>query len=318
MQLDKSDILITGATGFIGRRLCERATQEGRAVRRAVRCSGVLDGVVVGNLDADTDWSTALKGIETVVHLAARVHIMMDTVKDPLEEFRKVNTVGTLNLARQAAESGVKRFIYLSSIKVNGEATQLGSPFTPDDIFVPNDPYALSKYEAEQGLLKLAENSQMEVVIIRPPLVYGPGVKANFLNMIKWLYRGVPLPFGLIHNKRSLVALDNLVDFIITCIDHPAAANEVFLVSDGEDLSTTELLTRASVSLGKKSRLLPVNQRLLELGLKLIGKKNLAQRLCGSLQVDVSKAKELLNWKPAISVNESLRKTVKYYLKMRT
>lgn len=201
----------------------------------------------------------------------------------------------------------------MSSIKVNGEETSLGSPFTPDDVFIPTDPYALSKYEAEQGLLKLAGESQMEVVIIRPPLVYGSGVKANFLNMMKWLYKGVPLPFGAIHNKRSLVALDNLVDLIITCIEHPAAVNEVFLVSDGEDLSTTELLTRVSSALGKKSRLLPVNQKVLEFCLGLIGKKDLAQRLCGSLQVDISKAKRLLNWTPPISVDEGLMRAAESF-----
>ena len=229
--------------------------------------------------------------------------------------FRKVNTSGTLNLARQAIESGVKRFIYLSSIKVNGEATLRGSQFTPDDIFVPTDPYALSKYEAEQGLLKLATESQMEVVIIRPPLVYGPGVKANFLSMMKWLHKGIPLPFGSIHNKRSLVALDNLVDLILICIEHPAAANQVFLVSDGEDLSTTELLSRVDIALGKKPRLLPVNQQLLEFGLKLVGKKDLAQRLCSSLQIDISKAKKLLNWTPPVSVEKGLHKTAEHFLK---
>jgi len=316
--------LVTGATGFIGQALIARMLTHSNyqiyaAVRKLVtNFPSEVKQLKFDGVSSNTDWNNALQGVDCIIHTAARVHVMSDTANDPLEEFRNVNTNGTLNLARQAAESGVKRFIYLSSIKVNGEATLQGAQFTPDDIFEPTDPYALSKYEAEQGLLKFASESRMEVVIIRPPLVYGAGVKANFLSMMKWLYKGVPLPFGSIHNKRSLVALDNLVDLIITCIEHPAAANQVFLVSDGEDLSTTDLLNRVSRSLGKEPRLLPVNQKFLEFGLMLIGKKDLAQRLCGSLQVDISKAERLLNWTPPISVDEGLRKTAGYFLKTHT
>jgi nucleoside-diphosphate-sugar epimerase len=312
-------LLVTGATGFIGRALIARLLRCSdykiyAAVRKvATDFPSTVNQWKFDGVSSNTDWNNALQGVDCIIHTAARVHVMSDTANDPLEEFRNVNTSGTLNLARQAAESGVKRFIYLSSIKVNGEATLQGAPFTPDDIFVPTDPYALSKYEAEQGLLKIAHETQMEVVIIRPPLVYGPGVKANFFNMMKWLYKGVPLPFGSIHNKRSLVALDNLVDLILTCIVHPAAANQVLLVSDGEDLSTTELLSRVSLALGKQSWLLPVNQKVLEFGLMLIGKKDLAQRLCGSLQVDISKAERLLNWTPSISVDEGFRTTAEYF-----
>ena len=313
-----TQLLITGANGFIGSRLCELASKDGWLVRGAVRHSGKNNSIAMGDFGVDTDWSDALKGINVVVHLAARVHIMNDSVENPLEKFRMINTQLTLNLAKQAAQLGVKRFIYLSSIKVNGETTLPESPFTEDDLFVPTNPYALSKYEAEQALLKLAIATKMEVVIIRPPLVYGPRVKANFLNMMKWLYKSVPLPFGSINNKRSLVALDNLVDLILTCIEHPAAANEIFLVSDGEDLSTTELLNRVATSLGKKPRLLPVNQQLLEFILKFIGKKDLAQRLCNSLQVDISKAKKLLNWTPPVSVDEGLRKTAQHFLETRS
>ena len=315
------NLLVTGATGFIGRALITRILtfndyQIYAAVRRLVSdFPSAVSQWKFDGISSNTDWNNALQGVDCIIHTAARVHVMSDTANDPLEEFRNVNTSGTLNLARQAAESGVKRFIYLSSIKVNGEATLQGSLFSPDDIFIPTDPYALSKYEAEQGLLKLAGESQMEVVIIRPPLVYGPGVKANFLSMMKWLYKCVPLPFGSIHNKRSLVALDNLVDLILTCIEHPNAANQVFLVSDGEDLSTTELLMRVSRVLGKKSWLLPVNQKILEFCLMMIGKKGLAQRLCGSLQVDISNAKKLLNWTPPVSVDEGLRKTAEHFLK---
>jgi nucleoside-diphosphate-sugar epimerase len=314
-------LLLTGSGGFLGAALSKHLLNNDFCqLMVAVRSEAAniplgSHPIFVGDLEDNIDWTHALSGIKLVVHTAARVHVMNDKVSDPLTEFRNVNTVGTLNLARQAAGSGVKRFIYLSSIKVNGEATLSGSSFTPDDIFIPTDPYALSKYEAEQGLLKLAEDTEMEVVIIRPPLVYGLGVKANFLSMMGWLYKSVPLPFGSIHNKRSLVGLDNLVDLIITCIEHPKAANEIFLVSDGEDLSTTELLNRVAIALGKKPRLLPVNQQLLEFGLKLVGKKDLAQRLCGSLQVDISKAQKLLNWTPPVSVDEGLLKTAEEFLK---
>ena len=311
-------VLITGVTGFVGSKLATVIHEKGFVITGAVRSlsesiPSFVEQVMVGDIAPNTNWQKSLVSIDVVVHIAARVHVMHDTSSNPLEEFRRINTEATLNLARQAVESGVKRFIYLSSIKVNGEATLQETPFLPDDKFVPTDPYALSKYEAEQELLKIADETQMEIVIIRPPLVYGVGVKANFLSMMKWLYKGIPLPFGAIHNKRSLVALDNLVDLILTCIVHPSAANEVFLVSDGEDLSTTELLNRVAIALGKNPRLLPVNQQLLELGLTMIGKKALAQRLCGSLQVDISKTKKLLNWTPPVKVDEGLRKTAEAF-----
>ncbi len=258
-----------------------------------------------------------MAGVEVVIHAAARVHVMHDESSDPLAEFRKVNVDGTLNLARQAAEAGVGRFIFISSIKVNGEGTPVGVPYVADGQAAPADPYGISKMEAEQGLRALAAETGMEVVIIRPTLVYGPGVKANFLNMMRWLHKGVPLPFGAIYNQRSLVALDNLVDLIVTCIDHPTAANQTFLVSDGEDLSTTELLRRMGVALGKPARLLPVPSRLLEAGAAMLGKQALAQRLCGSLQVDISKTRELLNWSPPVSVDEALRKTAEHFLRHR-
>ncbi len=314
MSLDKPRVLITGATGFVGSQLCETASQNGWSVQRVLRRSGVLDGVVVGDIEPDTDWLQALVDIDVVVHLAARVHIMNDDSSDPLAEFRKVNTDGTLNLARQAAESGVKRFIYLSSIKVNGEITETGQSFVPDDTFVPDDPYGLSKYEAEQGLLALAKETNMEVVIIRPPLVYGPGVKANFHSMMRWIYKGVPLPFGAVYNQRSLVALDNLVSFIIHCIDHPKAANGVFLISDGEDVSTTELLQKVAKAFDKKAVLLPVPVSLMKFVARLLGKADVANRLFGSLQVDSSKARDLLGWKPVITMDGQLKKTAEVYL----
>ena len=268
----------------------------------------------MGDIDGLSNWTDALSGVKVVVHLAARVHIMRDEAADPLAEFRRVNVEGTLNLARQAAEAGVRRFVYLSSIKVNGEQTLLGKPFTEQDLPTPLDPYGMSKYEAEEGLRKLAQKTGMEVVVIRPVLVYGPGVKANFLNMMRWLHKGVPLPLGAIHNRRSLVALDNLVDLIVTCIDHPAAANQIFLVSDGEDLSTTELLRRMGLALGRPARLIPVPVSLLTAWAALLGRRDMAQRLCGSLQVDISKTQTLLGWKPPISVDEGLRRTAQGFL----
>jgi nucleoside-diphosphate-sugar epimerase len=239
---------------------------------------------------------------------------MNDVATDPLAEFRRINVAGTLQLARQAAKAGVKRFVFISSIKVNGESTTLGQPYTAQQAPAPIDPYGVSKWEAEQQLLALATETGMEVVIIRPVLVYGPGVKANFLSMMKWLYKGVPLPLGAIHNKRSLVALDNLVDLIVTCIDHPQAANQTFLVSDGEDLSTTELLQRMSQALGKRPRLLPVPAWMLATASTVLGKKSISQRLCGSLQVDITHTRQQLDWTPPVSVDVALRKTAQHFL----
>lgn len=317
-------ILVTGATGFIGGALVVRLARDGAAVRAGVRCGDVVvpggaHAVQVGDLSPQTDYSLVLAGVDAVVHTAARVHVMQDAASDPLAEYRRVNVQGTLHLARQAAAAGVRRFVFLSSVKVNGEATLAPSPhplatgargaFHEEDVPAPQDPYGISKMEAEQGLREIAAQTGMDVVIIRPPLVYGPGVKANFAAMIHWLTRGVPLPLGAVtHNRRSLVALENLVDFIVTCLSHPAAANQTFLVSDGEDLSTTDLLHRMGRALGKPACLLPVSPALLKLGAALLGKPELAQRLCGSLQVDISKARALLGWGPPLSVDEGLKK----------
>jgi nucleoside-diphosphate-sugar epimerase len=233
---------------------------------------------------------------------------MRDETENPLAEYRRVNVDGTLNLARQAAESGVSRFVFVSSIKANGEQTGKGMRFTADQQPAPDDAYRISKLEAEQALQGVAEETGMEVVVIRPPLVYGPGVKGNFATMIKLVAKGLPLPLGAVHNKRSLVALDNLVDLIITCIDHPGAANQVFLAGDGTDLSTTELLRGIGNAMGKPARLIPVPPGLLMFGAGLLGKKDVAQRVLGSLQVDISKARNLLGWEPPLSVEEGLRR----------
>jgi nucleoside-diphosphate-sugar epimerase len=264
--------------------------------------------VAVGDIDQHTDWSAALKNQQVVVHTAARAHIMDDQAEEPLAAFREVNVAGTLNLARQAAGAGIRRFVFISSIKVNGEQTAPGSCFMAEDSPAPEDPYGISKLEAEQGLQQIALETGMEVVIIRPPLVYGPGVKGNFASMIKLVEKGLPLPFGAIDNRRSLVGLDNLVDLIITCIDHPNAANQVFLVSDGEDLSTSGLLRRVAKAMGKPSRLISVPAGLLQLGATVLGKKAVGQRLLGSLQVDISATRERLDWTPPVSVDEGLRR----------
>lgn len=311
--------LLTGGTGFVGRSVLNRLYRDGMEVVVCSRAEAMdlpsgARYLSVAGLDSSTDWKPVLDGIEVVVHCAARVHIMHDESSDPLAEFRKVNVEGSLNLARQAAAAGVRRFIFISSIKVNGEGTAPSQPYKADDDSAPIDPYGVSKMEAEQGLRALAAETGLEVVIIRPVLVYGPGVKANFLSMMRWLHKGVPLPFGAIHNRRSLVALDNLIDLIVTCIDHPAAANQTFLISDGEDLSTSELLRRMGVALGKPARLLPVPSRLLEVGAAMLGRRDLSQRLCGSLQVDIGKTRELLNWTPPVSVDDALRETAKHFL----
>ena len=309
-------VLVTGATGFLGQALVRQLATEQRFVPRAAsrrewkERSERVESVRVGELRADTDWSMALADVDCVVHLAARVHVMHETAADALAAFREVNVEGTLNLARQAADAGVRRFVFISSIKVNGEQTAPGQIFGADDQPWPQDPYGVSKWEAEQRLMELAEVTGMEVVCIRPPLVYGPRVKGNLASLIRVVAKGLPLPLGAIHNRRSLVGLDNLVDLIVTCVNHPAAANQVFLAGDGQDLSTTELLRSIARAMGKPSRLIPVPAGVLMLGATLLGKKAMAQRLLGSLQVDISKARTVLGWEPPVSVEEGIGRMV--------
>lgn len=308
-------ILLTGGSGFVGGALLSALAKHGIDVIPAYRekhtrfDAGSQRAVFIfSDLSSAAEWSGILETISVVIHAAARAHIMKDEVADPLAEYRRVNVEGTLNLARQAAAAGVKRFIFISSIKVNGESTALGKPVRVSDVPAPEDPYGLSKFEAEQGLLQLADETGMEVVIIRPPLVYGPGVKGNFASMIKLVDKGLLLPLGAIHNKRSLVGIDNLVDLIIRCIDHPAVANRVLLAGDGEDLSTTELLRAVGRAMGKPARLIPVPAAMLQLGAGLLGRRAMAQRLLGSLQVDISQTCALLDWRPPYTPEEGLRR----------
>ncbi|NVZ68386.1 UDP-glucose 4-epimerase family protein [Pseudomonas costantinii] len=312
-------IFVTGASGFVGGRLVQvlSARTDVRvtvAVRGSRFTCATAERVVRFEDLATADFSAELAGMDAVVHCAARVHVMNDLEADPLQAFRHVNVEGTLNVARQAAAAGVHRFVFLSSIKVNGEVSEPGMPFTADQAGNPADPYGVSKMEAEHRLRELALTTGMEVVIIRPVLVYGPGVKANFLNMMRWLHKGIPLPFGAIHNARSLVALDNLVDLTILCMSHPAAANQTFMVSDGEDLSTSSLLRKMALALGKPARLLPVPAVLLRAAANMLGKRSLSQRLCGSLQVDIAKTRAVLGWTPPLSVDQALKVTASDYM----
>lgn len=307
-----NQILVTGANGFIGSGLVPEFCAHGYTVRRCTRNPGEGSDMAVGEIGPDTDWSQALMGISAVVHLAGRAHVLNDISKDPLAEYRRINVEGTLTLARHSVQAGVRRFVYISSIGVNG--IQSTYPFTESETPQPVEPYAISKYEAEQGLLQISRSSDMEVVIIRPPLVYGPNAPGNFGRLLRVVHKGLPLPLGAVHNKRSLVALENLVDLIVTTIVHPAAANQIFLAGDGEDLSTTELLQRMARALGRPLRLIPVPVWLIEAGAYLIGKQMLAQRLCGSLQVDISRARDLLGWVPPVSLDEAMKKTANHFL----
>ena len=311
-------VLVTGATGFVGRVLTQRLLDDGYTVRGTLlpgespdRLTPDVLPTVVASLGPDTSWQHALTGVDTVVHLAARVHIMDDPASDPFTEFRKVNTEGTARLAAEAARCGVKRLVFISSIKVNGEETD--TPYTEDSPAQPSDPYGISKWEAEQALRQIETKTGIEVVIVRPSLVYGPGVKANFLKMMQTIQCGIPLPFASITNQRSLLYVGNLADALATCATHPAAAGKTYLVSDGEDVSTPELISQTATALGVPARLLPFPVSLMRLAGKLTGKNGAVNRLTGSLTVDSSKIRRELGWKPPFTMEEGLRETAEWF-----
>lgn len=308
---------MTGGSGFVGSKVVEAANLlEWKCSYQSRSPQGSLESYTISHIDGSTDWFTAIDGVDVVIHSAARVHQMTESQSsnEVLDSYREVNALGTLNLARQSAQRGVKRFIFISSVKVNGEQTQKSETFKATVTNPPTDPYALSKYEAEAGLRDIAKESGMEVVIIRPPLVYGPGVRANFKTMMDYVYKGVPLPFGAINNRRSLVYIDNLVSLILTCCEHPAAANKTFLVSDNEDVSTTRLMKEIARCMEKSSRLLPISQRVIEAIAKTLGKSNLSARVCGNLQLDISDTLCSLSWKPPVTFEQGIEHTVTAYL----
>ncbi|ACS87034.1 NAD-dependent epimerase/dehydratase [Musicola paradisiaca Ech703] len=309
------NILVTGSGGFIGRRVVALANERGITcvLHGSERVDPSGSAMIRANLTATTDWTPALIGVDAVVHCAARVHQMQDGV-DALALYRETNVAGTLRLAQQAAETGVKRFVFISSIKVNGETTQPGQPFQPDVAVPPADPYGLSKYEAEQGLMRLAQETGLEVVIIRPPLVYGPGVKANFRSMMNWVRKGVPLPLAAVHNQRSLVFVDNLADLILLVLHHPKAPGHVWLVSDDHDVSTSGLLADMATALGVKNRCWPLPAWILKSAAASLGKSAVAERLLGSLQVDVRETRQQLGWQPAFSYHQAISITAQAFL----
>lgn len=317
-NLDKKSILVTGATGFVGRPLCEQLLLNGFNVRGSVWIAETptnlpagAQHVPIASIGPDTNWTTALTGIDTVIHLAARVHVMDETSGDPLTAYRLVNVAGTERLARQAAAAGVRRLVFLSSVKVHGEESV--APYAEENSPAPQDPYGVSKLEAENVLRKIAVETGLEVVIIRPPLVYGSGVKANFRNLLKIVERGIPLPLAGINNARSLIYLGNLIDAIMTCSTHPQAAGQTFLVSDGEDVSTPQLIRQLAAALDRPVRLLPFPLSLMRLAGKLTGKSMAVDRLLGSLVVDSSKIRRELGWKPPFTMAEGLAETAKWF-----
>lgn len=352
--------LVTGANGFVGKPLCAELLRQGHSVRAALRSASTpvagVEVAVTGAIDGATDWADALLGVDAVIHLAARVHVMKDTAADPLAEFLKVNLHGTANLAQQAARAGVKRLVYVSSIKVNGESTDSTnstlspntlspntlspspsplegegkkggegkkagegtSVFSESDEADPQDPYGISKWEAEQALRRIAQDTGLEVVIVRPPLVYGVGVKGNFAQMLKVLGSGIPLPFASVHNLRSLVHVGNLVDALVVCAMHRAAAGQTYLVSDGEDVSTPALLRLLGDAMGHPAHLFPWPPALLKWAGRLIGKAEQVERLLGSLRVDSNKIRRELNWTPPYTLEQGLSATADWYRDVRS
>jgi len=314
-------LLVTGANGFVGKALSTKAFEEGFLVKALTRKSYDfpvgIENHICEDLSNPLMLAPVLQGIDVVIHLAARVHVMKESLGDALGAYRAINVAATLALAKAAVAAGVKRFVYLSSIKVNGEETLTGKPFSADDRPAPLDPYGVSKMEAENALLELGRITGMEIVIIRPPLIYGPGVRANFAAMMHWIARGFPLPLGAIKNQRSLVGIGNLISLLLLSATHPAAPNQIFLVSDDEDVSLPTLLRKMAAALNLPIRLIPIPTFLIKLGAGILGKSNVAQRLCGSLQLDITKTKQVLGWSPPYTLDQGLAQAANWYLKVK-
>ncbi len=316
MKPAKARVLVTGANGFIGKTLCRELRDSGYWVREAIRKSDDAhsDVIAVGDIGRDTDWSGALERIQVVIHLAARAHILDNKTADPLAAFRAVNVEGTKQLAQQAAQSGIQRFIFVSSIGVLGSSTQVGEPFTTHSVPAPRSHYAIAKWEAEQALQQVRSETGFEIVIVRPPLVHGAGAPGNMRRLLKWVYRGVPLPLASTGNRRSLIGVDNLADFLIHCVVSPAAANQTFIVSDEQDLSTTELIRLLANAMNRPARLFPAPEAPIRLLAQIIGKENIVDQLWGSLVIDSSKAYKDLKWSPPFTAAEGIEKMAQAYL----
>lgn len=310
-------LLITGGNGFVGRLLCAEAFRRGHAVRAAIRSAGVLpdniEVAVVGPIDAGTDWADALRGVDVVVHLAARVHVMKEAAADPLAEFLKTNLHGTVNLARQAVQAGVKRLVYVSSIGVNGNRTDGVQVFSERDTPHPHNAYAVSKWQAEQALQDIARDTGLETVIVRPPLVYGPAAKGNFPRLLAAIDKGLPLPLAGAHNARSMVYVGNLADALLACAVHPAAAGKTYLVRDGEDVSTALLVERIAAALGRESRTFYLPPVLLRVASSVLGRADQIDSLFGSLRISDAKLRRELGWVPPYTLEQGLRATADWY-----
>ena len=310
-------VLVTGANGFVGRALCDALAASGRACRKSVRAPdpGFPGAIAVGDIGPTTDWRAALEGVHCVVHLVSRAHVLRETAPDPLAEYRRINVQGSLQLAQQAARAGVRRLVFMSSIKVNGESS--ARPYTEEDPPRPEDAYGVSKREAEEALARVAAETGLDLVVLRPPLVYGPGVKGNFLRLLELVARGVPLPLASIDNRRSLVHVGNLADAVMRTVDAPQAAGRTYLVADGEDVSTPELARALAQALGVRPRLVPCPTALMRLGGALTGRRGEIERLTGSLQVDSSRIRRELGWRPPFTLRQGLAQTARWYLDSR-
>ena len=317
-------VLVTGADGFVGKAVCRRLLESGYTPRAGLWSADLWPALheaaprlgefaILGDLGVNPSFREALDDVSAVVHLAARVHVMRDNAVDPLHEFRRVNVAGTAALARAAAKLGVRRFVFVSTAKVNGESTS-GRPFAEGDGPAPQDPYAVSKWEAEEALHSVATETGLEVAIIRPPLVYGPGVRANFLRLMRMVARGLPLPLPDTNNRRSLIGVENLADCLVRCVSHLGAANQTFMVSDGQDVSTRELVARLARPLGRSARFLPVPEFALRLAARLLRKEPALNRLLGSFELDSGKVRRTLEWKPPVTLDSGLATTARWYL----